>query len=286
MLSGLKIVIGVVAYRLRKLEMANLAAAVAIAIALGLSPLDVVCRTLFAFVLNVLVYLNNDYLDVGMDLNSSGKDTEKTRYLSEHLRAALVAQIVLSVALIAFALAYDPGLLIALAIGGGICIVYSAYLKRMPFVDILAMMVWGLGMPLCGVPWRSVLGWCMALQLGWFSGVFESIQVMRDADEDALEADVRTTGVVLGKANTLLLARVLMIVSTAYAALVLHPLAALVSAVALVLPFSPTDVAKYWTRVKMIYGAAWLVICALIFLQGHSSGLLVAISRSASLGGP
>jgi 4-hydroxybenzoate polyprenyltransferase len=284
MLSGLKIVIGVVAYRLRKLEMANLAAAVAIAVALGLAPLDVAYRTLFAFLLNVLVYLNNDYLDVGMDLNSSGKDTEKTRYLAEHLRAALVAQVVLSAVLVAFALAYDPGLLIALIIGGGICIVYSAYFKRMPYMDILAMMVWGLGMPLCGVPWRSALGWLMAIQLGWFSGVFESIQVMRDADEDALEG-VRTTGVVLGKTNTLLLARALMIVSTAYAALVLHPLAALTSAVALVLPFSPDDIAKYWTRVKLVYGVAWLVICAVIFLQGHSSGLLVAIDRSATFSG-
>lgn len=280
MLSGLRIVVGVVAYRLRKLEMANLAAAVAIAVALGLGPLDVFYRTLFAFLLNVLVYLNNDYLDVGMDLKSTGKDNEKTRYLAEHLRAALVAQIVLSAALVAFALVFDPGLLIALVIGGGICIVYSAYLKRMPFADIAAMMVWGLGMPLCGVPWRNILGWCMALQLGWFSGVFESIQVMRDADEDVLEG-VRTTGVVLGKARTLLLARVLMIVSTAYAALVLHPLAAAVSAVALVLPFSPDKVARYWTQVKLIYGIAWLVICALIFFQGKSEGLVFSIARSA-----
>jgi 4-hydroxybenzoate polyprenyltransferase len=280
MLSGLRIVVGVVEYRLRKLEMANLAAAVAIAVALRLPPLDVVYRTLFAFVLNVLVYLNNDYLDVGMDLQSTGKDSEKTRYLNEHLRAALVAQIVLSAALVAFALAFDPGLLIALVIGGGVCIVYSAYFKRMPFLDIVAMMVWGLGMPLCGVPWRSILGWCMALQLGWFSGVFESIQVMRDADEDVLEG-VRTTGVALGKERTLLLAKVLMIVSTAYAALVLHPAAAAVTAVALLVPFSPDAVAKYWTRVKLVYGVAWLVICALVFLQGQSAGLLIHVGRDA-----
>jgi lycopene elongase/hydratase (dihydrobisanhydrobacterioruberin-forming) len=279
MLSGLKIVIGVVAYRLRKLEMANLAAAVAIAIALGLGPIDVLYRTIFAFVLNVLVYLNNDYLDVGMDLNSTGKDTEKTRYLAEHLRAALVAQITLSVALVAFALAYDPGLLVALALGGGICILYSAYWKRTPFMDIPAMMVWGLGMPLCGVPWKNVLGWCMAIQLGWFSGVFESIQVMRDADEDALEG-VRTTGVVLGKAKTLFLARALMVVSSIYAALVLHPVAAGVSAIALGVPFSVNDIARYWTQVKLVYGIAWLVICGLIFLQGHSAGLLWSIDRA------
>lgn len=280
MLSGLKIVIEVVAYRLRKLEMANLAAAVAIAVALGLGPIEVAWRTLFAFLLNVLVYLNNDYLDVGMDLHSTGKDAEKTKYLAEHLRAALVAQLVLSAVLVAFALALDPGLLIALVIGGGICIVYSAYLKRTPFMDIPAMMIWGLGMPLCGVPWRNVLGWCMALQLGWFSGVFESIQVMRDADDDALEG-VRTTGVVLGKERTLLLARVLMIVSTAYAALVLQPLAAAVTAVALVLPFSPDKVARYWTQVKLVYGIAWLVICAWVFVYGKSAGLVFSLDRNA-----
>ena len=56
---------------------------------------------------------------------------------------------------------------------------------------------------------NSALGVCMALQLGLFSGVFETIQVMRDADEDAA-GGVRTTAVVLGKARTLRLARGLM----------------------------------------------------------------------------
>ena len=46
----------------------------------------------------------------------------------------------------------------------------------------------------------------MALQLGLFSGVFETIQVLRDADEVA-EEGVRTTAVALGKPRTLMLAR-------------------------------------------------------------------------------
>ena len=63
-LAALRIVAAVVGYRLRKLEMANLVAALSIAIALRLPWPEVAYRTAFAFFLNALVYLNNDYIDV------------------------------------------------------------------------------------------------------------------------------------------------------------------------------------------------------------------------------
>jgi 4-hydroxybenzoate polyprenyltransferase len=182
------------------------------------------------------------------------------------------------------AVAYDVGLFVPLIAGGGICAWYSAQLKRRPYVDILAMMVWGVTMPLCGSPVESVLGLCLALQLGLFSGVFETIQVMRDSDEDALEEGVRTTAVVLGKKRTLWLARALMVLSSVYALLVLHPAAAAISAVALALPFEPDRVERYWTRVKLVYGVAWLAICAWVFFTGQSDGLLFALDRDARFG--
>ncbi len=283
MLVGLRIVIGVVVFRLKKLEMANLAAALAIALALRLGFIDVGVRLAFAFALNIVVYLNNDYIDVELDLNSTNKDTSKSSYLAQHLRAAFWAQVVLVVLLSAGALAYDAGLLFPIIVGGGICWWYSAILKRRPFWDIIAMMIWGLAMPMCGSPVERTLGWCLAAQLGLFSGVFESIQVMRDADADAAQADVRTTGVVLGKLRTLMLARVIMVTCTAYAALVMDWRAAVVSAGALVIPFTPQDVAKYWTRVKLVYGVTWLVICAVVFLQQRSSGLVWAVDAASML---
>jgi hypothetical protein len=45
------------------------------------------------------------------------------------------------------------------------------------------MIAWGVAMPLVGSPIENQDGWALALQLGLFSGVFESIQVMRNADE-------------------------------------------------------------------------------------------------------
>lgn len=273
MLAALKIIAGVVAYRIRKLEMANLAGAGSIAVALHLPIVDIAIRTLFAFVLNALVYLNNDYIDIQIDLASADKDAEKSRYLADNKRAAWLAQWTLVLLLAAVALIYDRGLLVPLLAGGGICFWYSAQLKHRPFFDILAMIIWGVTMPLCGSPLDNQIGLLMALQLGLFSGVFETIQVMRDADEDA-EEGVRTTGVVLGKARSLVLARVQMVFCSLYALLALQPWAAAVSASALVVPFSETNIERYWTRVKLVYGVAWLVICAWVFWYGRLAGML------------
>jgi 4-hydroxybenzoate polyprenyltransferase len=283
LLVGLRIVSGVVVFRLKKLEMANMAAALAIALSLRLGFVDVAVRLAFAFALNILVYLNNDYIDVEIDLNSTNKDATNSSYLAQNLRAAFWAQITLLVLLCAGAVAYDPGLLFPIVAGGGICWWYSAILKRRPFVDVVSMMVWGLAMPMCGSPVERVLGWGLALQLGLFSGVFESIQVMRDADADAEEEGVRTTAVVLGKRRTLMLARALMVTCTGYAALVLSPIAAAISAAALFVPFDPNKVELYWTRVKLVYGVTWLVICATVFFMHHSAGLAWAIDATATL---
>jgi 4-hydroxybenzoate polyprenyltransferase len=273
MLAALRIIAGVVAYRIRKLEMANLAGAGSIAVALHLPIVDIVIRTAFAFILNALVYLNNDYIDIQIDLASADKDAEKSRYLAENKRAALLAQWTLVALLAAVALFYDPGLFVPLIAGGGICFWYSAQLKHRPYIDILAMIIWGVTMPLCGSPLDSTVGLLMAVQLGLFSGVFETIQVMRDADEDR-EEGVRTTGVVLGKARSLTLARVQMVFCSLYALLVLQPWAAAVSAAALVVPFSEASIERYWTRVKLVYGIAWLVICAWVWWYGGRAGLL------------
>lgn len=295
MWAGFRIIAEVVAFRLRKLEMANLAGAASIALALHAPKADlsvgallhipwgdVVMRTLFAFLLNVLVYLNNDYVGVEVDLASADKDAAKSRFLADNLRAAFWAQWALVGMLAVFAGLYDVGLLVPLIAGGGICVWYSAHLKAVPVMDIIAMMIWGVTMPLVGSPADSALGWALALQLGLFSGVFQSIQIIRDTDEDADEG-VRTTGVVFGKAKTLLVARVLMVACTGYALAVMHPVAALVTVAALLVPYASDQVERYWTRVKLVYGVAWLVICAAVFLQTRTSGLLWSIEQMTRL---
>jgi 4-hydroxybenzoate polyprenyltransferase len=277
-----RIVVEAVAFRLGSLEMANLAGALSIALALRLPWTDVVLRTLFAFVLNALVYLNNDWFDAEDDLRAPGRDGPKTRFLAEHMESALAAQVALALLLVGAALAFDPGLLLALLLGGGVCVWYSYSLKRLPYVDVVAMALWGIGMPMCGFPLGSALGWCLALQLGAFAAVYETIQVMRDAPADAA-AGIRTSGVVLGVARTRRLSRALMVLASVLAAALLHPLAGLVSAAALGVPLDDADVARRWTQVKAIYATAWLIAIGWIWLTGASAGLLWSVATAPAL---
>lgn len=280
-LAGVKIVAQAVAFRVRNLEMANLAGAASIALALHLPWHEVAYRAAFAFVLNAFVYLNNDYLDASDDLKSVTRNTAKTRFLAEHLEAALAAQIGLLLLLVAAALVLDIELLAALLLGGGTCVLYSRYLKRIPIADVVAMAVWGLAMPLCGFPLGSALGWCLALQLGSFAAVYETIQVLRDAPDDAA-AGIRTTGVVLGAERTQLLSRALMLVACALAALALHPVSALIAAAALLVPLGGGDMERRWTAVKLVYALSWLFTCAWVFFTGSSAGLVWSIAAGAA----
>lgn len=271
MTAVLRILWDVLAYRLRKLEMANMAGAIAIMLVLRLPPRELLLRTLVAILLNILVYLNNDYYDVRQDLSAQGRDVQRTRFLSEHMAAARLAQLLVAALLAGVAIVAGEGLWLVAGLGAGICWWYSARLKRTPYADVLAMIAWGGAMPMCGVPLHSTLGLCMAGQLALYSGVFESMQVRRDRLEDAA-AGVRTTAVVLGHRGTAWLTRSLIVVSALYCAAVLHPLAGGLSVLALWVGVTD-DAARDWTRVKVVLGVAWLVCCGLIYAAGGSSGL-------------
>jgi hypothetical protein len=59
-----------------------------------------------------------------------------------------------------------------------------------------------------------------------------------------------------------------------YTAVVMHPLAAVILAGAFLVPFTPERIERYWTRVKLVYGVAWLFVCAWVYFVGTSAGLL------------
>lgn len=264
MRAELKIAADVAWYRLRRFEMANLGAAGVIAVALALPLGEIAVRLSFGALLNLLVYLNNDYIDVREDAASPTKDSVKTRFLAEHRGAALRAQLGLLAVLLVVAWAWGGGLVWPLLFGGGVCWAYSAVLKRRPIVDVLAMMVWGVTMPWVAVPSGSAMGWALLLQLGLFSGVFETIQVLRDHDEDR-DTGVHTTAVVLGVARTRWVLRGLLVAAGAYASLRFGWWVGALPLGVLALPIPERDVSGYWNRVRLLLGTTLLIECALVF---------------------
>ncbi|MBW2262006.1 MAG: UbiA family prenyltransferase [Deltaproteobacteria bacterium] len=277
--AALKILADVALYRIRKREMANLAAAATVMVALHLSWDEIAARLGFGILLNLLAYLTNDYCDVDEDLQSPNKDHEKARFLKDHMRAALVLQIVLAAMLAAVGALWSRGLIVALVAGAGICWLYSARLKHVPIADVAAMAVWGAAMPMVAFPLDSLLGWCLVAQLALFSACFETIQVMRDHDEDTATG-TRTTAVLLGIERTLVLERLLMVLSAAYAILVVNCWVGLALLVAPLLPFEKGHEDGYWNRVRMVQGLAWLAMVGWIVWSGSTMGLVASVDGS------
>ncbi|MEZ4453564.1 MAG: UbiA family prenyltransferase [Nannocystaceae bacterium] len=277
--AALRIITDVAVFRLRRLEMANLAGAAAVAIAVALPPLEIAGRLGFGALLNLLVYLNNDFLDLDADLAAPSREARMTRFLAAHRRAAIVAQLGLLALAAAVALAFEPSLLAPLLAGGGLCWAYSAWLKRRPGVDVAAMILWGVAMSSVGAPLGDPLAWALVIQLGLFSGVFEAIQVLRDRPEDQ-RAGVRTTAVVLGERGTKALIRVLLVLAGAYAALVIHPALAALPLVGVLLPIDAAAIPGYWTRIRGLLGVALIAAVAWVVIHGGTAGLWLRISRA------
>ncbi|MCC6217264.1 MAG: UbiA family prenyltransferase [Polyangiaceae bacterium] len=257
--AALRILVDVAVYRLARLEMANWVAAVSLLVALRVPPGEAAARAAWALGLNLLAYLANDFFDVEQDL-ATGRAPEKTRFLADHRRAAIGAQVALAVALVASAVAFEPELLVAFVLGGGLCVVYSRWGKRLPVVDVLSMAVWGGAMAAAGAPLTHAAALPLLGALALFSATFELIQVLRDRAED-VEANVRTTAVVLGEGPTRALARLTVVGAAVYVALSLSPWAALPVAAAVALLGGPPD--RAWNRVRFALGVGWLVALGL-----------------------
>lgn len=263
-----RIAADVAIYRLRKREAGNLVTSLTLAVALGLGPADLASRAGFGLLLNLFVYLVNDCFDVGIDLRAPGRDSERTRFLAEHLTAAWATVAVMAAALVAWGALHSTGLLVTAVVNIAVIVVYSRVLKHLPGADLVAMAAWGASMAMVGFPVDSAVGWRYAGLLALLCMVTEAVQVLRDEPSDRA-AGVRTTAVVLGPRATAVIARALIVAAALYAALLLHPVGAALALGALV-PFDPERANASWDRLRALFGLTWLALLALLRWGPHA----------------
>ena len=257
--------------------MANLAASASLMIAVALPWSDMLVRMLFGLLLNLFVYLTNDAYDIEADLASPRKDHDKARFLDAHRRAVRLAQAGLLAALGAVA-AWSAGLMITYLVAVPLCWLYCARLKRAAGFDLVTIVACTVSGTMLAFPLDSALGWVLAVQLGLFSASFQTIQMIRDHDDDRAFG-TRTTAVALGVPRTAALERVVVVVSAAYAIVLVHRWLGLLILLAAVLPFDAAQAARQWNRVRAIFGVAWLGIVAWVVWRGATYGLLSTVSR-------
>jgi 4-hydroxybenzoate polyprenyltransferase len=258
--AALRIVVEAAVYRIRKHEAGNLFGTVSLLVARGATIPELAVRTTFAAVLNLFIYLLNDLFDVRLDIASPDKERGKSEFLVRHRRAAVFALALMFAVLLAMAVLHARILVVALLVNVVLDLVYSGWLKRVPFIDVVLNAAWGFSMTLCGVLERDLR---VSLPLAGFMGLvaacFEIIQVTRDEPADRA-AGLRTTGTVLGPRGSRWLFRALAVGAGAYAVLLLHSWAALSLLLALLLPLEPGRASRSWDLARLLFGVVWLAL--------------------------
>jgi len=293
-LAALRIIWEAALYRVKRREANNLLTSASLMFALGLGAVDLAYRTLFAALLNVFIYLQNDYYDIELDLASPQNDQAKAGYIAEHRGAARGALAGLAALLILLALLHSSVLLVAFVVNAAIVLVYSAWLKRWPLVDVAMMGLWGITMAMVALPLGSLpfgieaalpgalripalsagaaatpaqiaLAWKLLVLLGLLCSAFEVIQVVRDEPGDR-ETKIVTTAVLLGTRGAGWLFRAILVGTAVYGALGIGAPIALALLVAVALPLTPARADRTWDLCRVLFGLTWVAILALAWL--------------------
>ena len=255
-LAAIRIVFESALYRIKRREANNLLTSISLMLAFRLPWDDVLYRSVFAAVLNVYVYLINDYCDIDRDLASPQKDHGKARFMAKHRGATVGALVGLAALLVAAAFNHSHLLLLAFAANTVVVYSYSAWFKRMPVADVLIMSVCGVTISLVGLPEGSLLGWKMVGLLGLICASFEVIQVIRDEPGDR-RSGVNTTAVLLGAQPSAWIFRAIVLGAAAYGVLVIGSYLPLALLPAVFFPMTPDHASRSWDWCRVLFGGVW-----------------------------
>lgn len=230
-------------------------------VALRLAWPDILYRGCFALLLNIYVYLINDFCDVKIDISAADKDRNKTAFLMENQKAAKAALFSLALILGFAGILHSPVLFICFLANTAVVYSYSVWFKRMPYLDITAMVVCGITMSMAAIPPNSMIAIKYFGLLGLICAAFEVVQVIRDEPEDR-RAGICTTAVRLGAFRARLIFIFLTLSAAAYAYFLIHSLAGFIFLLAPTVTLSSKNASRAWDILRLIFGTAWLLMMA------------------------
>ncbi len=252
-------------YRIRKREANNLVSTISLMLAFQLPWGDMAYRSIWAVVLNLYIYLMNDYCDIERDLGSPQKDHVKARFIAQNRRAAQWALFGLGGMLLAGALLHSPLLALAFVANTVVVWCYSAWFKQVAILDVILMFICGITISLPGLPEGDPLGLKVAAILGLICSSFEVIQVVRDEPGDRASG-VTTTAVLLGVRLSYWLFRAIVVAAAAYVVLVVGSFLGLLFLAALFFPLTPAQADRTWDLCRLLFGAIWMGVLVQVYV--------------------
>jgi 4-hydroxybenzoate polyprenyltransferase len=142
--------------------------------------------------------------------------------------------------------------------------IYTDFFKNKAFWDVIFIGLWGLALSWVAIPDFSWQGIKLIVLLFMFGCSFETVQTLKDYEEDK-KFGLTTTPIVLGVPKTFLILRILYVTSALYAIFVLKELAGIFILIPLFFSTSQ-NMSSYWTKLKIVCGLVWLVIMIRLYL--------------------
>ncbi len=263
--AALRIVWDSISYRIRMREANNIAVTFSMMMAFRLPLPAVAYRTGYALLLNMYAYLINDYFDVAVDLQAPDREHHKVQFMADHRAEAVAALVGCAALLLTAALAHSLLLVVALASATVTVGLYSAWLKRVPGVDLLMMALAGPSGTIIGIPDSRPLAWKLLGLLALISASYQTVQIIRDEPADRLNG-TRTTAVALGAARTAWVYRAIIVIAAAYGAYCIGSPMAIALASTVFLPLTPERAARMWDVARIVAGAVWLYLMVEVYL--------------------
>jgi 4-hydroxybenzoate polyprenyltransferase len=249
--------------RLRRMEANALITNFMLLVAFRFGILHVIIRMAVTFVLTVLVYFINDFIDVDIDLASENKNHSKSLYLRQHRRTAFSLIVCMSAGLIMLTMFYSRSVCFGVILALSIIFLYTDYLKNMAYFDVLGCLIWGISMAWPAIPDFSWQGVKLILLIGIFTATFEVVQCVKDYEFDK-KYNLKTTPIVIGIPNSFLLVRVLCVASTLYTVFVLRQIQGVI--VLLPILFSTQQkMETYWMKLRIVFGLVWITLMVRLF---------------------
>ena len=250
--------------RLVRLEANTILGNFLLLIAFHFSFADFLVRMGVTLYLNLLGYFINDFIDIEVDLASKDKDQSKALFIKEHKKTALALILCMSTCLVTATLFYSQSVCFAVIMLLFIVTIYTDSFKNKAFWDVIFIGLWGLALSWIAIPDFSWQGIKLIVLLFMFGCSFETVQTLKDYEEDR-KFGLTTTPIVIGVQKTFLVLRILYVTSALYAIFVLKEITGIFILVPLF--FSTTqNMATYWTKLKIVWGIVWLVIMIRLYL--------------------
>jgi len=249
--------------RLMRLEANTILGNFLLLIAFHFSFFDFIIRMAVTLYINVLGYFINDFIDIEVDLASKDKDQSKALFIKEHKKTALALILCMSTCLVTATLFYSQSVCFAVIMLLFIVTIYTDSFKNKAFWDVIFIGLWGLALSWVAIPDFSWQGIKLIVLLFMFGCSFETVQTLKDYEEDR-KFGLTTTPIVIGVQKTFLVLRILYVTSALYAIFVLKEITGIFILVPLF--FSTTQsMATYWTKLKIVCGIVWVVIMVRLY---------------------